>query len=44
MVGRIVVEKPGGPAEGSMPPDGTVPKSQKIVKQGRIPWSEKYSQ
>jgi plastocyanin len=28
MVGRIVVGEPGGPAEGSMPPDGTVPKAQ----------------
>lgn len=36
MVGRIVVGEPGGPAEGSMPPNGDVPKSQVIVEQGAV--------
>lgn len=36
MVGRIVVGEPGGPAEGSMPPDGAVPKSKTIVEQGAV--------
>lgn len=36
MVGRLVVGEPGGPAEGSMPPDGDVPDSQTIVDQGRV--------
>lgn len=40
MVGRIVVGEPGGPAEGSMPPDGKVPKSQTIVNQGSVSYSE----
>lgn len=40
MVGRIVVGSPGGPAEGSMPPDGNVPKSQMIVEQGSISYDE----
>lgn len=40
MVGRIVVGSPGGPAEGSMPPDGDVPKSQAIVDQGSIAYSD----
>jgi len=40
MVGRIVVGEPGGPAEGSMPPDGTVPESQRIVDQGTVSYSE----
>ncbi|MDS0301417.1 plastocyanin/azurin family copper-binding protein [Halogeometricum sp. S1BR25-6] len=40
MVGRIVVGKPGGPAEGSMPPDGKVPKSETIVDNGRISSSD----
>ena len=40
MVGRIVVGKPGGPAEGSMPPDGEVPESQTIVDQDAVPYSE----
>lgn len=40
MVGRIVVGSPGGPAEGSMPPDGKVPKSDKIVKKGSISYSD----
>lgn len=40
MVGRIVVGKAGGPAEGSMPPDGKVPKSQTIVEQGAVSYSD----
>jgi plastocyanin len=40
MVGRIVVGEPGGPAEGSMPPDGDVPDSQTIVDQGSVSWDE----
>ncbi|WP_132059984.1 plastocyanin/azurin family copper-binding protein [Halorussus amylolyticus] len=36
MVGRIVVGEPGGPAEGSMPPDGDVPESQRIVEEGAV--------
>ena len=40
MVGRIVVGEPGGPAEGSMPPDGGVPESQTIVDQGSVSYSE----
>lgn len=40
MVARIVVGEPGGPAEGSMPPDGEVPQSQAIVEQGAISYSE----
>ncbi|WP_255199011.1 plastocyanin/azurin family copper-binding protein [Halorarius litoreus] len=40
MVGRIVVGEPGGPAEGSMPPDGDVPESQPIVEQGSVQYSE----
>lgn len=43
MVARIVCGKPGGPAEGSQPPDGKVPKSQTIVKKGSVPHSDKYS-
>lgn len=39
MVGRIVVDEPGGPAEGSMPPDGTVPESQTIVDQEAVSYS-----
>ena len=39
MVGRIVVGEPGGPAEGSMPPDGEVPESQTIVDQGSVSYS-----
>ncbi|WP_332900426.1 plastocyanin/azurin family copper-binding protein [Haladaptatus sp. CMSO5] len=39
MVGRIVVGEPGGPAEGSMPPDGDVPESQTIVDQGAVSYS-----
>ena len=40
MVGRIVVGEPGGPAEGSMPPDGDVPESQTIVDQGSVSYSD----
>lgn len=40
MVGRLVVGEPGGPAEGSMPPDGSVPTSEKIVNQKAVPFSE----
>lgn len=40
MVGRIVVDEPGGPAERDMPPDGNVPNSQRIVDQGAVPYSE----
>ncbi|MFB6295803.1 MAG: plastocyanin/azurin family copper-binding protein [Halobacteriales archaeon] len=40
MVGRIVVGDPGGPAEGSMPPDGPVPESSRIVEAGAVPFSE----
>lgn len=38
MIGRIVVGEPGGPAEGSMPPDGGVPESDVIVENGAVPW------
>lgn len=40
MVDRIVVGEPGGPAEGSMPPDGTVPKSETIVEKGAVSYSD----
>lgn len=40
MVGRIVVDEPGGPAEGSMPPDGQVPQSETVVEQGAVPYEE----
>jgi hypothetical protein len=40
MVGRIVAGEPGGPAEGSMPPDGEVPESQTIVDQGAVSYSD----
>jgi plastocyanin len=40
MVGRVVVGEPGGPAEGSMPPDGSVPESQRIVDETEIPFDE----
>jgi plastocyanin len=39
MVGRIVVGDPGGPAEGSMPPDGPVPESARIVEAGAVSFS-----
>ncbi|MDZ7850835.1 MAG: plastocyanin/azurin family copper-binding protein [Halodesulfurarchaeum sp.] len=40
MVGRIVVGSPGGPAEGSMPPDGDVPDSSTIVDSESISYTE----
>jgi plastocyanin len=40
MVARIVVGQPGGPAEGSMPPDGKVPKSDRIVEDGSVTYDE----
>lgn len=40
MVARIVVGEPGGPAEGSMPPDGKVPKSDRIVEEGAVTHEE----
>lgn len=40
MVGRIVVGQPGGPAAGSMPPDGEVPTGAAIVERGAIPYDE----
>lgn len=40
MVGRIVVGEPGGPAEGSMPPDGDVPASDDIVDAGAISYDD----
>ena len=40
MIGRIVVGQPGGPAEGSMPPDGDVPVSDAIVEQGAISYGD----
>jgi plastocyanin/uncharacterized membrane protein len=38
MVGRIVVGQPGGPAEESPLPDGSVPESDRIVEQGAVPY------
>lgn len=40
MVGRIVVDEPGGPAKDGMPPDGEVPDSQTIVDEGAVPYSD----
>lgn len=40
MVGRLVVGEPGGPAEGSMPPDGEVPESQRIVDEGSVSYDD----
>jgi pseudoazurin len=40
MVGRIVVGEPGGPAAGSMPPDGDVPAADRIVEAGSVTFSE----
>jgi len=40
MIGRIVVGDPGGPAEGSMPPDGKVPKSDRIVDEGAVTYDD----
>lgn len=36
MVGRIVVGESGGPAAGSIPPDGEVPASNVIVENGSV--------
>jgi len=36
MVGRVVVDEPGGPAEGSMPPDGDVPDSEVVVEREQV--------
>jgi len=36
MVGRVVVGEPGGPAEGSLPPDGDVPASDAVVEEGPV--------
>lgn len=36
MVGRLVVGEPGGPAEGSMPPDDPVPESEVFVAEGAV--------
>ena len=38
MLARIVVDEPGGPAEGSMPPDGDVPSSDRIVEEESVSW------
>lgn len=40
MVGRIIVDEPAGPAEGSMPPDGTVPESQLIIDEETVPYND----
>lgn len=40
MVGRMVVGDPGGPAEGSMPPDSDVPESQRIVEEGSVSYTD----
>lgn len=40
MVGRVVVGEPGGPAEGSMPPDGDVPQSDAIVEAGSVSYAD----
>ncbi|WP_458187793.1 plastocyanin/azurin family copper-binding protein [Haladaptatus sp. NG-WS-4] len=40
MVGRIVVGKPGGVAEGSAPPDGSVPKTERILREGAVSYDE----
>lgn len=40
MVGRIVVGEPGGPAQGSQPPEGSVPESSNIVDAGAISYAE----
>lgn len=39
MVGRVVVGAPGGPAEGSMPTDGLVPESDRIVREGSVSYA-----
>jgi PGF-CTERM protein len=40
MVGRVVVGEPGGPAEGSMPPDGDVPESGRITDEESVAYSD----
>ena len=40
MVGRIVVDEPGGPAAGSMPPDGEVPTGERIVEERVVSFEE----
>lgn len=40
MVARIIVGKPDGPAEGNMPPDGNVPKSDRILREGAVSHDE----
>ncbi len=40
MVGRVVVGDPGGPAEGSMPPDGDVPESSTIVDEESVAYDD----
>ncbi|MFC7223359.1 plastocyanin/azurin family copper-binding protein [Halalkalicoccus sp. GCM10025322] len=40
MVGRIIVDEPGGPAEEGMPPDGDVPESQMIIDEGSVAYNE----
>ncbi|EFW91206.1 halocyanin precursor-like protein [Haladaptatus paucihalophilus DX253] len=40
MVGRIIVGKPGGPADGSMPPDGEVPKTKPILEEESVSYEE----
>jgi plastocyanin len=40
MVGRIVVDRPGGPGADGQPPDGEVPASQAIVNAGSIGYDE----
>lgn len=40
MVGRIVVGDPGGPAEGSMPPDSPVPESQSIIDSESVSYQQ----
>lgn len=40
MVGRVVVDEPGGPAEREMPPDGTAPESEAIVDRRAIAYRD----
>lgn len=40
MVARIVVGAPGGPADGSMPPDGEVPTGQRIVDDEAVRYAD----
>ena len=44
MLGRLVVGESGGPAEGSMPPDGEVPGSERIVDEGTVSYEAFASQ